>query len=71
LATRLPAVFLVDRFLAEEGRFLADARLAPLRFFPALRFADFLVGAIWSSAVWVTSIEPNQVKGMLSISGGQ
>jgi hypothetical protein len=41
----------VGRFLADDDRFLADARLAPLRFFPVLAFADFLVGAIWSSAV--------------------
>ena len=50
-AARLLAVFRVGRFLADDGRFLADARLAPLRFFPVLRFADFLVEAIWSSAV--------------------
>jgi hypothetical protein len=38
-------------FPAGAGRFRADVRLAPLRFFPVLRFADFLVEAIWSSFV--------------------
>lgn len=50
-AARLLAALRVGRFLADDDRFLADARLAPLRFFPLLVFADFLVGAIWSSAV--------------------
>ena len=65
-AARVVAVFRVDRFLADDGRFLADARLAPLRFFPVLRFADFLVGAIWSSTVVGTAKVLNDVNAMLT-----
>jgi hypothetical protein len=41
------AVLRADRFFVE--RFLEEARVAELRFLPAVRLADFLVAAIWSS----------------------
>jgi hypothetical protein len=44
---RFGAVLRADRFFVE--RFLEEARVAELRFLPAVRLADFLVAAIWSS----------------------
>jgi hypothetical protein len=44
---RFDAVLRADRFFVE--RFLEEARVAERRFLPAVRLADFLVAAIWSS----------------------
>jgi hypothetical protein len=44
---RFDAVLRADRFFVE--RFLEEARVAELRFLPAVRLVDFLVAAIGSS----------------------